>query len=175
MAELGGELTLTIIRVAVGLIVAGHGAQKLFGWYGGQGLEKWSAAVTSMGFAQPRVFATLAAFAEFFGGLLFAIGLLTPLVAAALAVDMIVAIAKTHLPRGFWITKGGYEYALTFLVVFIAVGMHGAPRYSLDEFFGVAPYSAGAFLLTFVACGAITWLGMVLGPQRPSPERTRSV
>jgi putative oxidoreductase len=177
MAEMDGDLALTIIRVAVGLIVAGHGAQKLFGWWGGQGLEKWSGAVANMGFALPRLFALLVAFTEFFGALMLAGGILTPLVCAALAVDMIVAIAKVHLSKGFWITRGGVEYSLALLVIFVVFGLHGSPRYSFDEFFGIAPYSAVAFVATFIAGGAITWLAMVTGTQhRPaSSERTRSV
>ena len=166
MLAMESELALAIIRVAVGVIVAGHGAQKLFGWWGGQGLEKWTGAVASMGFAQPRPFALLAAFAEFFGGLLLAIGLLTPFACAGLAVDMIVAIVKVHWSKGFWVTKGGAEYALTFLIVFVVFGLYGAPRYGLDEFFGIAPLSALVFLVTFVLAGALTWLAMVAGATR---------
>jgi putative oxidoreductase len=173
MAELGSELALTLIRIAVGLIVAGHGAQKLFGWSGGQGLERWSRAVASMGFAQPRLFALLAAFAEFFGGLSLAIGLLVPLVSAALAIDMLVAIVKVHWSKGFWVTKGGIEFALSFLIVFVGLGLHGAPRYSFDEFFGVAPFSALAFLVVFGVGAVLTWVAMGESAARREPERTR--
>ena len=166
MAEINSDLALTLIRLVVGVIVAGHGAQKLFGWWGGQGPEKWSGAVASMGFAQPRLFALLAAFAEFFGGLMLAVGLLTPLACAGLAIDMLVAITKVHWSKGFWVTKGGLEYALTFFVVFVVFGLYGAPRYALDAFFGIAPYSAVAFLAAFVAGGAMTWLAMVAGAER---------
>jgi len=166
MVAIDSDLALTVIRIAVGVIVAGHGAQKLFGWWGGQGLERWSVAVASMGFAQPRLFALLAAFTEFFGGLMLAVGVLTPLVCAALAVDMIVAIRKVHWSKGFWVTKGGSEYALSLLIAFVVFGFHGSPRYSFDEFFGIAPYSAVTFLGAFIACGVITWLAMVTGAER---------
>jgi putative oxidoreductase len=166
MVEMDSDLALTMIRIAVGLIVAGHGAQKLFGWWGGQGIEKWSGAVASMGFPMPRMFALLVAFAEFFGALMLAAGVLTPIVCAALAVDMIVAIVKVHLAKGFWITKGGYEYTLALLVIFVVFGLYGAPRYSFDAFFGIAPYSAVAFVVTFIVGGAITWLAMVAGAER---------
>ena len=176
MAELGSDLALTIVRVAVGLIVAGHGAQKLFGWSGGQGLERWTGAVAAMGFARPRLFALLAAFAEFFGGLMLAVGLLVPFAAAALAVDMLVAIVKVHWSKGFWVTKGGSEYALSLLIAFVVFGLHGAPRYSLDAFFGIAPYSAVMFLVTFALGTAITWVAMTAGAERAArPERTRSL
>src|SRR2546428_5612933 len=174
MTELGSELALTIIRVAVGLIVAGHGAQKLLGVFGGQGLDRWSAAVASMGFVQPRLFAVLVAFTEFFGAVMLAAGSLTSLVCAALAVDMIVAILKVHWAKGFWITKGGYEYTLLLLVVFVVFGLHGAPRFSVDEAFGVAPYSAGLFLLAFLGAGALTVMGAMAGAPRGRGE-ARSV
>ena len=95
-----------------------------------------------------------------------AVGVLTPLVCAALAVDMIVAISKVHWSKGFWVTKGGSEYALSLLIAFVIFGFHGSPRYSFDEFFGIAPYSAVTFLGAFIACGVITWLAMVTGAER---------
>src|SRR2546428_9589935 len=107
MTELGSELALTIIRVAVGLIVAGHGAQKLFGVFGGQGLDRWSAAVASMGFAQPRMFATLVAFTEFFGALMLAAGFLTPLGCAPPAVGTGVPVVQGAWAKGVWVTQGG--------------------------------------------------------------------
>lgn len=121
------DFALLVIRVAAGLFVAAHGAQKLFGVFGGPGLVKWHGAVASMGFAQPRVMATLAAFVEFFGGLAFAIGLYTPVVAAMLVVDMVVAILKVHGPHGFFVQGGGYEYTLVLAIVFAAVGATADP------------------------------------------------
>src|SRR2546423_15689328 len=95
------DLALLIIRVTLGLFSTAHGAQKLFGVFGGPGLQRWQGAVASMGFVQPRVMATLAAFTEFFGGIAFAIGLYTPIVAAALVIDLLVAVFKVHGSKGF--------------------------------------------------------------------------
>ncbi len=155
MPELGNDLALTIIRIAVGLVLAGHGAQKLFGAFEGPGLARWHGAVASMGFAQPRLFATLAAFAEFFGGLLLAIGLLVPIAAAMLAIDMAVAIVKVHWSKGMWVANGGYEYPLVLFVVLAVLGLAGATRYSVDGALGIG-WGAGAFLAMLVVGGLVT-------------------
>lgn len=154
MIELTPDLALTVIRVTVGLVIAGHGAQKLFGAFGGPGLERWHGAVASMGFAQPRVMATLAAFVEFFGGLMLAVGFLTPVVAAALAIDMVVAVIKVHWPKGMWVTNGGYEYTLVLFVALVMLGLAAPSAYSVDAVLGT---SGGAvlFLAVLVAGGVI--------------------
>lgn len=155
MPVLGNDLALAIIRVAVGVVLAGHGAQKLFGAFGGPGLGRWHGAVASMGFAQPRVFATLAAFAEFFGGLMLAIGLLVPLVAAMLAIDLVVAIVKVHRSKGMWVTNGGYEYALVLLLVVCVLGLMGTTPDSLDATLGIG-WGPLAFLAILLAGGLVT-------------------
>lgn len=137
MTELTPDLALTVVRVAVGLVLAGHGAQKVFGAFQGPGLERWHGAVASMGFAQPRIMGTLAAFVELFGGLMLAAGFLTPIVAAALAIDMAVAIIKVHWSKGMWVTNGGYEYPLILFVVLVMLGLARPAMYSLDEALGI--------------------------------------
>lgn len=147
MTELTPDLALTVLRVAVGLVLAGHGAQKLFGAFEGPGLERWHGAVAAMGFAQPRVMATLAAFVEFFGGLMLAVGFLVPVVTAGLAIDMAVAIVKVHWPKGMWVTKGGYEYALVLLVALVTLGLVRPTVYSVDAALG---FGGGAALFIVV-------------------------
>ena len=164
MGDIGTELAIAIIRVAVGLVLAGHGAQKLFGAFDGPSLERWHGAVASMGFAQPRVFATLAAFAEFFGGLMLAIGFLVPLACAALAVDMAVAIIKVHRPKGMWVTKGGYEYALLLFIVLCVLGLAGTTLYSIDAVLGFG--DGAALFLALLALGAVVTAGAALVEQR---------
>lgn len=155
MTELTPDLALTVVRVAVGLVLAGHGAQKVFGAFEGPGLERWHGAVASMGFAQPRVMGTLAAFVEFFGGLMLAVGFLTPIVAALLAIDMVVAIIKVHWSKGMWVTKGGYEYALVLFVVLVLLGLVRPSVYSVDAVLG---FGGGAllFLVVLVVGGLVT-------------------
>src|SRR5436190_20153549 len=118
MNDISADLAISVLRFTVGLVMAAHGAQKLFGWSGGPGPDRWAGMVGSMGFAPARPISLMASFAEFFGGLMVAIGLLTPIACGALVVDMAVAIAKVHAPKGFFVTVGGYEYARVLLVAF---------------------------------------------------------
>jgi putative oxidoreductase len=171
MNALTADTALLMIRIAVGLIVAAHGAQKVFGVFGGPGLERWHGAVASMGFVQPRVLGTLVAFVELFGGLALALGLYTPIVAALLALDMIVATVKVHWSKGFFMANGGYEYTLALLVTFAAIGMHGAPSYSVDQVLGFAFDPVTMFVGVFLIAGAVT---AIAGLTHPVP-RTRRV
>lgn len=163
MTELTPDLALTIVRVAVGLVLAGHGAQKVFGAFEGPGLERWHGAVASMGFAQPRVMGTLAAFVEFFGGLMLAVGLFTPVVAAALAIDMVVAIIKVHWSKGMWVTKGGYEYPLVLFIVLVMLGLARPSVYSVDAALG---FGGGALLfLAVLVVGAVATVAAGMAAQ----------
>lgn len=173
MYGMDSDLALSLIRIAVGVIVAGHGAQKVFGSFGGPGLAKWQGAVAAMGFAQPRVLATLVAFTELFGGLALALGLYTPMVAAMLCLDMLVAIVKVHAPKGFFVQGGGYEYPLALAIVYAVVGLNGATRYSLDAALGITP-GAAWFVLVFVIGGLVTIAAAMTGApvqaQRTAPR-----
>jgi len=125
-------LGLLILRLVVGLILAGHGAQKLFGWWGGPGMTRWTQIVQSLRIRPAGPWAWVAALAEFGGGIFLALGLLTPLAAAAIAGSMIVAVVTVHLPKGFWVTKGGYEFNLALLAAVAALALTGPGAYSLD-------------------------------------------
>lgn len=128
-------LAWPMVRVAAGLFLMPHGAQKLFGWFGGYGLEA-SGQFFADQLGLPAYFATLAALVEFFGGLLLAVGLLTRLAAAAVVVLMAVAVLAVHLPAGFFWTAGGYEYPLFWGIVALAFAIRGGGRYSLDAAIG---------------------------------------
>jgi putative oxidoreductase len=123
---------LLILRVVVGLILAGHGAQKLFGWWGGQGMDGWTQMVAKLRIRPAQPWAWVAALAEFGGGILLALGFLSPLGNLAIAGSMLVAIATVHLARGFWVTKGGYEFNLALLAAVAALALTGPGAYSLD-------------------------------------------
>ncbi|HUC92524.1 MAG TPA: DoxX family protein [Paenibacillus sp.] len=126
------DMGILIIRVIVGLLFIGHGAQKLFGWFGGYGLKGTGGWFDSIGM-KPGVAAALAAgLAEVIGGLLFGLGLLLPLGAALIAVSMLVAIVKVHGANGLWVTQNGYEYNLVLMVVAVGLALSGAGEYSLD-------------------------------------------
>ncbi|SFL89278.1 DoxX family protein [Salibacterium qingdaonense] len=123
---------LLIIRLVIGLSFAAHGAQKLFGWFGGHGLKATGGFFDSIGIKPGYTMALVAGLAEFAGGLLFALGLLTPAAGIIIAVTMIGAIIKVHGPNGFWSTEGGYEYNLMLLAAGIGIAFIGAGSFSLD-------------------------------------------
>jgi putative oxidoreductase len=121
------------LRVPVGIIFAAHGAQKLFGWFGGYGLEGTGQWMASIGLAPGYLMALLAGSAEFFGGLALVAGLLVRPASAALAFAMVVAIFSTHIDKGLFVANNGYEYALALLAVSLALVFAGAGRASLDR------------------------------------------
>jgi len=123
---------LLLIRLVVGLTFAGHGAQKLFGWFGGYGPKGTGGWLESIGIRPGVTMAILAGLAELIGGLLFAAGLLTEVGAALIIVVMLVAIAKVHAKHGYWVSSNGIEYPFVLIVVALGVALTGAGDYSLD-------------------------------------------
>ncbi|MDI9246421.1 DoxX family protein [Marinobacter sp. CHS3-4] len=122
-----------ILRVPVGLILAAHGAQKLFGWFGGYGLEGTGQWMASIGLEPGFLMALAAGSAEFFGGLALAMGLLSRPAAIVSAFTMLVAIFAVHIDNGLFMSNNGYEYALTLFVVSLALAVQGGGRFSLDR------------------------------------------
>ncbi|WP_270166231.1 DoxX family protein [Paenibacillus sp. SYP-B4298] len=123
---------LFIIRIVVGLLFIGHGAQKLFGWFGGYGPKGTGGWLESIGVKPGVAMAVVAGLMELLGGLLFALGLLTPVAAALIIATMLVAIFKVHGANGLWTTANGYEYNLVLIAVALGVALVGAGDYSLD-------------------------------------------
>jgi putative oxidoreductase len=123
---------LLILRLGIGLIIAAHGAQKLFGVWGGPGMTKWTQSVQRLRIRPAQPWAWVAALSEFGGGLLLALGLLSPLGSLALIGAMLVAIATVHLPKGFWVSKGGFEFNLSLIAGAAALAFTGPGPYSLD-------------------------------------------
>lgn len=128
------NIGLLIIRLVIGVLFIGHGAQKLFGWFGGYGLKGTGGWFESIGMKPGVKMALFAGLAEFIGGILFALGLLTPLAGILIAGTMLMAIIKVHAPNGLWSTANGYEYNLTLLVVAIGIALIGPGQYALDTF-----------------------------------------
>jgi putative oxidoreductase len=122
-----------LLRMTVGLILAGHGAQKLFGLFGGQGLTVTGQGFDQLGYHPGTVFAALAGASELLGGLGLAVGLLTPL-SAAVVIGVMINAMSVSAPHGLWDTHGGLEYPLTIAVVAITVAAIGAGRLALDRF-----------------------------------------
>ena len=136
---------LLIGRLVVGLGMAAHGAQKLFGWFGGAGPAGMAVGNRRLGFRAPLLMALAAGLAEFGGGLLLAVGLLTPLAALGIAVVMVNAIALVHWRNGFWNSNGGYEFNLLIWATAGAIAAIGAGRFSLDRLIGWEDNISGAW------------------------------
>lgn len=121
------------LRVPAGIIFAAHGAQKLFGWFGGYGLAGTGQWMDSIGLSPGYLMALMAGSAEFFGGLALIVGLLVRPAAASLAVAMLVAIFSVHIGKGLFVDKNGYEFALALLGISVALAISGAGRGSADR------------------------------------------
>lgn len=130
-----GGFAALVLRVPVGLVLAAHGAQKLFGWFGGYGLEGTGQWLASIGLEPGYLMALLAGSAEFFGGLALVLGLLTRPAAVIAAFTMLVAIFSVHIGNGLFMANNGYEYALTLFVVTVALAIQGAGRFAVDNLF----------------------------------------
>jgi putative oxidoreductase len=124
---------LTAIRIVVGVIFAAHGAQKLFGMFGGYGIAGTAQYMESLGLAPGHLMAILAGGTEFFGGLALIIGLLTRPAALGLTFLSLVAIFSVHIHNGLFMANNGYEFALVLLGGSIAVLIEGAGKLSLDR------------------------------------------
>lgn len=124
------------MRVVIGLLLVGHGSQKLFGWFGGHGLQGTGGFLHSLGFRPGKPFALLGGMNEFVGGLCFALGLFTPFAAAAIIAMMFNAALSVHAANGLWITNNGVEYPLVVGTIATAVAFTGPGAASLDNAFG---------------------------------------
>lgn len=126
------DIGLLILRLTAGLILAGHGAQKLFGSFGGHGIEGTGGFMEMMGFRPGRAWAFLAGAGEFFGGLLVALGFLNPLGSISAMAVMVMATARAHWDKPIWVTEGGAELPLVNIAVFVTVAGVGPGLLSLD-------------------------------------------
>lgn len=122
-----------LLRGPVGIIFIAHGAQKLFGWFGGHGLQGTGQWMESIGIAPGVLMAAMAGGAEFFGGIALIIGLLTRPAAAALALAMLVAIFGVHFEQGLFVANNGYEFALTLFAAAASLMVTGAGAASVDR------------------------------------------
>ncbi len=123
---------LLLVRVVLGVVMAAHGAQKLFGWFGGYGIAGTGGYFESLGFRPGRLFAAAAGGAEFVGGVLVALGLLGPLGPALVISTMIVAIATVHWSHGLFAQNNGFELPLIYAATAAALALIGYGAFSLD-------------------------------------------
>jgi putative oxidoreductase len=169
------SLGLLVLRVVVGALFVGHGTQKLFGWFGGHGLDGTGAWMGSLGFRRGRFWAAVAGLAESLGGLLLALGFLTPLAAAAIVGVMTTAVLAVHLRNGVWNSDGGYELPLVYATAATAIAFTGPGAYSLDRVIGLAidPVTSGivALVLGLLAGTLVNALrAEPVAAGAPSPE-----
>ncbi|BAU28639.1 putative oxidoreductase [Aneurinibacillus soli] len=122
---------LLLIRLIIGVTFMGHGAQKLFGWFGGYGLKGTGGWLESIGVKPGVLMAFLAGASELVGGALFAAGLLTPIGAALIVITMLVAIFTVHGKNGYWVTQDGFEYNLILIAVAVGVALIGPGAYAM--------------------------------------------
>ena len=162
------DLGMFLIRVVLGLIFAAHGAQKLFGWFGGYGLAGTGGFMETLGFRPGKRFATMAALGEFTGGLLFALGFLGPVGPALMLSGMIVAMITVHRKNPFFVSTNGIEHPLMFATVAVGVALTGPGRYSLDEVLGDFRLLTPAATWIVLAIGVIGALA-TLAMRRPAP------
>jgi putative oxidoreductase len=120
------------LRIPVGIIFAAHGAQKLFGWFGGYGLAGTGKWMASIGIEPGMLMAALAGGAEFFGGLALLLGLLVRPTAAVLGITMLVAIFSVHIGNGLFISNNGIEFGLALLAASVSLLVSGAGQVSVD-------------------------------------------
>ena len=156
---------LLLLRVVVGVVFAAHGTQKLFGWWGGGGLRGTAAWLGSSGFRPPLVMAFLVAVSET-SGLVFALGLVTPFAALAVATTMVVAVGAVHWKNGFFSGKGGYEFNLVLWTAAIAVAATGPGRFSLDRAFGWDDNLSGVWWGVGVVALSLAGGALVLASRR---------
>ena len=129
------DIGVLIIRLVVGGLMFGHGTQKLFGWFGGHGIEGTKGFFGSLGYPAAGALAVVGGLGEAGGGLLLATGFVTPLGAAAIAGVMLNAIITAHWPK-VWNTEGGLEFPLTLSAAVLGVAFIGAGRFSIDRLIG---------------------------------------
>jgi len=151
------DLALALVRVVVGLVIAAHGAQKVLGVWGGPGLAGWTQGMSRMGMRPAAFWAWVSAFAELAGGVAFAFGFLLPVVAAALTVQMGVAIARAHWGKGFWNSKGGIEFPFTLGAIAVINGLADPGAYSLDRTLTLPAMGAGVYVAVVVV-GVVAYL-----------------
>jgi putative oxidoreductase len=161
------SLGMLVLRVVVGVLFVGHGAQKLFGLFGGSGLDATAEFFDKTGLHPGRLHARAAGCAEFGGGALLALGLLVPIAGAALIGVMTAAIVTVHAKNGIWVTEKGYEYNLVLIAAVFAVTAVGAGPWSLDDALNLDVAGPG-WALGALALGLLGGIGAVLSGRLPA-------
>jgi putative oxidoreductase len=167
------DLAALLMRVVLGGLMTGHGAQKLFGWWGGHGLDGTSAWLESMGLRPGRPWAVLAGSSEFGGGVLSLLGLLNPLGPLGVIGAMGMATRKAHWGKPIWVTEGGPELPVTNISIATALMLAGPGRYSLDRALGLRLPRWVAFLGLAVIAVTVAFAARMESPTQEGAEEAR--
>jgi putative oxidoreductase len=146
---------LLVVRLVIGLAMAAHGAQKLFGWFGGIGLAGTGQFFDAIGFRPGRVMAVLAGLSEFVGGLVVAFGLLGPVGPALMVAVMLTAAGSVHWSNGFFAMVNGIEVPLLYGATAVGLALTGPGVYSLDALFGVTRFWTPELIVAAIAVGVL--------------------
>jgi putative oxidoreductase len=165
-----------ILRIVVGGFFIGHGTQKLFGWFGGQGLDATAQGFEHIGLRPGKVNAVAAGAAEAGGGALIALGAATPLASSVLTATMLTAINRVHLAKGPWVMKGGYEYNAVLIAAVLALAETGPGSLSVDRLLGQeregARWAALALALGIIGAAGAHFAAELAPVPEPAPEPT---
>jgi putative oxidoreductase len=163
------DLGLLLLRLTVGLTLAAHGTQKLFGWFGGPGLSTTGQFFTVLGFPPGRRHALMAALGETLSGVLLAVGFATPAAAAVVVSVLLVAAVTAHLSKGFFLQNGGYEYPFVLAVAALALAFTGPGSLSVDALVGIQ--RSGMFWGLGALLAGLTGGGTALLEWRKTPTQ----
>ncbi len=172
------DVGLLVLRAVVGALFVGNGAQKLFGSFGGQGIEGTGGFMSSLGYRNGRAMATLTGLVEFGSGALLMLGFLTPFAAAAIIGVMLNAIIAVHAPKGLWNPNGGMEYPIVLSTVAATLAFAGSGAFSIDSAFDLklagSAWGLSAILLGTIS-GSIVAMSREPAPaqEQAAPEATR--
>jgi putative oxidoreductase len=158
------DLGLLILRLGVGGLLAGHGSQKLFGWFSGPGLKGTAGWLESLGLRPGTSWATAASASEFGGGVLTTLGFLHPLGPLGTVGAMIMATAKAHWGKPIWVSQGGAELPVTNMTAALALTLTGPGRFSLDNLFGIKLPRAMVIAVAIIEAVMIG-IGVTSGPK----------
>jgi putative oxidoreductase len=163
---------LLIVRLIVGLGLAAHGAQKLFGWFGGYGLKGTGGYFEGvLGYRPGIVFAAAAGLGEFGGGLLTALGLLNPIGPALVVMVMLVATLTVHIRNGFFTSNNGYELPLAYIAGALAIAFAGPGAYSVDDTIGFAAFAdPGRTWIVLAIAVILALINTVIRRPAPAPS-----
>jgi putative oxidoreductase len=163
------NIALLIVRLVIGLGMAVHGSQKLFGWFGGYGIAGTGGFMEGLGFKPGKLFATFAGLGETGSGLLIALGFLGGLGPALLVVVMITALASVHISKGFLVSNGGWELNALYIAPAIGLAFTGFGAYSLDQAFGLNVLTEPSQV--WIALGVAVVIALInVGMRRPAAQ-----